>query len=88
MVSNTGWKLELMKALEPFVLEREIGLWEQSTARTGPPVLMRFLQLTPDSHFCLFHTRSIAYGLAVQNPTEKVNDKREEKRPALIPGCA
>lgn len=44
MVFNTSWRLELMK-LAPFVLYSEIGFWVQSTVRTGPPVLPRWLCL-------------------------------------------
>lgn len=80
-----------MKSLESFNSEErhKVGTWSMVSLR--PPVLMRFLQFKlppPDSHSCLFQERSIAHGLALHNPTKRVNDKREERGPALLPGCA
>ena len=48
-----------------------------SMLRGGAPCVNEIDVVGADSHSCLFKDGSVAYGFALPNPTEKVNDKQE-----------
>lgn len=56
----------------------------QSMLSVGATCVNEIAVVGADSHNCLFQDGSIAHGFALPNPTGKVNDKREERRPVLL----